>query len=169
MRKIISAFGILSITTVLILLIGYFLLNWKVTTVIPFSVVSLILFFNWLSIVTIKTKIIGQIGALIFFLQVVLLSLFLFEVIEIALIWKWMFLFLIVSFLLFLHDLIFRYSALSKRKLFSLISGILMFVIVCLSFLYLQNQFTNNLVYGCVIAYSIFTLFCIWTNKKQVL
>jgi hypothetical protein len=146
MRKIISAFGILSITTVLILLIGYFLLNWKVTTVIPFSVVSLILFFNWLSIVTIKTKIIGQIGALIFFLQVVLLSLFLFEVIEIALIWKWMFLFLIASFLLFLHDLIFRYSALSKRKLFSLISGILMFVIVCLSFLYLQNQFTNNLV-----------------------
>jgi hypothetical protein len=169
MRKIISGIGILSITTVLILIIGYFILNWKLTTVIPFSVVSLILFFNWLSIVTIKTKVFAQIGMVIFFLQVILLSLFLFEVIEIAFIWKWMFLMLIASFLLFLHDLIYRFSNDSKRKLFSLISGILMLVIVCLSFLYLQNQFTTNLVYGCVLAYSIFALFCIWTNKKQVL
>lgn len=169
MRKFISAIGILSITTFLILLIGFFLLNWKITSVIPFSVVSLILFFNWISIVAIKTKVISQIGAILFFIQVLMLSLFLFEVIEIALIWKWMFLLLIVSFLLFLHDLIIRFSAVSKRKLFSLISVIIMLVIFCLSFLYLQNQFTTNLVYGCVLAYSIFTLFCVWTNKKQVL
>jgi hypothetical protein len=169
MRKFISAIGILSITTFLILLIGYFTLNWKITTVIPFSVVSLILFFNWLAIVTIKTKVISQIGSVIFLLQVILLSLFLVEIIEIVFIWKWMFLMLIASFLLFLHDLIFRFSVVSKRKLFSLISGILMLVIFSLSFLYLQNQFTTNLVYGCVLAYSIFAMFCIWTNKKQVL
>lgn len=169
MRKIISAVGILSIATFLILLIGYFILNWKLTTVIPFSVVSLILFFNWISIVTIKTKVLTQIGAIFFLLQVILLSLFLVEIIEIAFIWKWMFLLLIGSFLLFLHDLILRFSNVSKRKIFSLVSGLLMLLIFCLSFLYLQNQFTTNLVYGCVLAYSIFAIFCIWTNKKQVL
>lgn len=169
MRKLVSAIGILSITSFVVLLIGYFILNWKVTTVIPFSVVSLILFFNWLSIFTIKTKLIQTIGFSLFFIQVVILSLFLFEVIEMTSIWKWMFLILIGSYLLFLHDLILRFSTLSNKRIVTITSLILFFSSLCLSFLYLQNKLTNNFIYISIIVYSLFSLLCIWTSKKQVL
>lgn len=169
MRKLVSAIGITSITSFVVLLIGYFILKWNLTTVIPFSVVSLILFFNWLSIFTIKTKIILTIGMSLFFIQVVILSLFLFEVIEITVIWKWMFLILIASFLLFLHDLIIRFTNLSKKRIVSILSLFLMVSTLCLSYLYLQNQLTNNLIYISILAYSLFSLICIWSSKKQVL
>ncbi len=166
MSNLFKLIGWLSLITFGIILFGYFVLEWKLTLVLPFAIGSLILFIQWLATFNIQHKNSRFLSSLAFVFQLILVLLFVLDFIEIAVCWKWMFTLLTLSIVTFLHDIILRLTASTKNQILRIASTVLAFLSFLLCSLYIHTLVISKIAFFISFCYLLFVGVNIWVSKE---
>lgn len=128
----------LFLASFILILVGWYEFGWKLTKVLPFGLIALILFFQSLTLNRFAKKRWAAVNYTLFALQGLFLLLFLLKIVEINAIWKLSIFVLFIATQIYLVDLNERFE--NKRKAMNLMMKL--FVLVsCISFALLSFSY----------------------------